>query len=117
VLEMMRGHMERYRLVKWNHLTNTYNEEMAGVVQRKGEELVAQGNRKASLLKEDRTAPWRTKSALMGIKDRWPEFRDIIEAARPSVDEDENGEMEENEQIDSGDEEEEIAEPSSGSSA
>lgn len=110
--------MEQYGFIKWSKLTNTYNKKMnlAGVLQQEGEDLVAQGNRKASVLKKDRVAPWRTKSALAGIKDRWSEFREMVEAARPTVADNESGEPEDREIDDSGDEEEEIMEPGSGSS-
>ncbi|KAE9369337.1 hypothetical protein N431DRAFT_510896 [Stipitochalara longipes BDJ] len=117
VLDLMREQMEHHGYIKWNRLTNTYNRRMAGVTQRAGEELVAQGNRKAGVLKEDREAPWRTKSALAGVKDRWQEFKDMVEASLPSVGEDENGEIEERETVYSSDDEEEILEPGSGSSA
>jgi hypothetical protein len=90
---------------------------MAGVLQQAGRDLVAQGNRKACLLKEDRTAPWRTKSALMGLRERWSEIKDMIEAALPEVDDDEDGEGEEREVIDSGDDDEEILELGSSPSS
>ena len=114
VLELVREQMTDFGYIKWNRLTNTYNKRMVGVLQQAGGDLVAQGNRKACLLKEDRIAPWRTKSALMGLRERWPKIKDMIEAALPEVDDDDDddddGEGEEGEVVDSADDEEEILE-------
>jgi hypothetical protein len=79
-LKLMNEQLERHKNLKWNRLTNAYNRQTAGVTQRAGEKFVASGNRKSEVLKEDRQAPWRTKSSLMNDSSRWQEYTDLVEA-------------------------------------
>lgn len=84
-LALMKQQLELHKYLKWNRLTNTYNQQMSGVIQSAGEKVVAIGNRKTGVLKEDRQAPWRTRSAIYRMAAKWQEYKDLIEAYNPAV--------------------------------
>ncbi len=78
VLDLMRKQLDSRRYLKWNRLANDYNKQMAGVVQNSGEKFLSKGIRQFDGLLEDRAAPWRSTSAIMGQAYLWPEYRALM---------------------------------------
>jgi hypothetical protein len=116
VLDLMRRQLDRHSYIKWNRLANDYNKNMEGVVQKAGEKFVSQGNRKTEGIVEDRDAPWRSTSAIMGQSLNWAEYNDLLESARPDADDaldDNSNEVESDDNPDSGDDKE-IPDPNPG---
>jgi hypothetical protein len=116
VLDLMRRQLDRHRYIKWNRLANDYNEKMQGVVQRAGEKFVKQGNRKTEGIVEDRDAPWRSTSAIIGQSLPWAEYEALLENARPDANDsqgEEGDEVGSDGNPDSGDDEE-IPDPNPG---
>jgi hypothetical protein len=97
-LRLTRSLTENRWSVPFCRLANAYNRahHLKGVVHRTGEQLVSkpenaakkkkkavpEGDKESVFLKEDRLAPWRSKSALVGQSKAWPEFKALIAQAK-----------------------------------
>lgn len=110
LLNLMREQLERQKYLKWNRLTNSYNEQLAlaGVIQKAGEPFYKPIASSSAALKEDRTAPFRSTPAIMGQSSKWPEYGELIHEFRPTATEDEDeeekqGDNEQTQEYDSGD--------------
>jgi hypothetical protein len=52
VLALIKEQLKSHKYLKWNRLTNTYNQQRSGVTQRAGEKYVLVGNKKSDGLKK-----------------------------------------------------------------
>ncbi|KAL5323150.1 hypothetical protein ACEPPN_007678 [Leptodophora sp. 'Broadleaf-Isolate-01'] len=105
VVKLMKKDLEKSSFVRWKRLANNYNNIMQGKGQDAEEAKAWKLVSKSDKLGEQRSAPWRTMSAVRVQTSKWEETKDLEEVARAG----------ETSEVESTDDEKEIPDPKTDS--
>ncbi|KAH9222261.1 hypothetical protein DL95DRAFT_402235 [Leptodontidium sp. 2 PMI_412] len=105
VVKLMKKDLEKSSFVRWKRLANNYNNITQGKGQDAEEAKAWKLVSKSDKLGEQRSAPWRTMSAIRVQTSKWEETKDLEEVARAG----------ETSEVESTDDEKEIPDPKTDS--